>query len=108
MSRALTSRADSRFLRLLSASLVVWAWSQPALAQHASALESPALVNPLLAALLASSRPFAVSIPPHVDTVAPLRIGVEPAAMRRPTVLPALYVSFAALQALDAHSTLSA
>lgn len=108
MSLALPSRAQSRFLRLFSASLVVCAWSQPALAQHAIALESPALVNASLAALLASSRPFAVSIPPHVDTVAPLRIGVEPAAIRRPAVLPVLYVSFAALQALDAHSTLTA
>src|SRR3954447_24406582 len=108
MSRALPFRAQSRFLRLIPVTLLVCAWSHPALAQHAIALESPALVSASLAALLASSRPFAVSIPPRVQTVSPLRNNIQPAAMRRPAVLPALYVSFAALQALDAHSTLSA
>jgi hypothetical protein len=108
MSRAFPLRARSRFLRLVPVTLLVCAWSHPALAQHAIALESPALVSASLAALLASSRPFGVSIPPRVATVSPLGNSVQPVAMGRPAILPALYVSFAALQALDAHSTLAA
>ena len=108
MSRTLPFRVQSRFLRLFAVTLLAWAWSHPALAQHEVALESPSLVSASLAALLASSRPFAESIPPRVETVSPLGNSVQPAAMRRPAILPPLYVSFAALQALDAHSTLAA
>jgi hypothetical protein len=99
-----------RPLRALLACVVVLGctWPQPASAQHAT-IEAPALVNASLAALLSSSQPFGPSVPPRVGTIAPLHAeGIEPRSPRRPAVLPALYVSFALLQGLDAHSTLSA
>ena len=88
--------------------LVVCTWPHPASAQH-GALEAPALVNASLAALLSSSEPFVRSTPPRVGTIDPLRAERLAAdSPSRPAALPALYISFAVLQGLDAHSTLTA
>ena len=90
-----------------SLAVIMCAWSPPVWAQHAT-LESPAPVNPSLAVLLSSS-PFFHPVSPRVSVVAPLgEGGIEPYRPSRPAALPALYVSFAVLQGLDAHSTLSA
>jgi hypothetical protein len=110
MSSAWMSVRASRSALVVSAAVVVCAWSHPALAQPATTLESPALVQASLAALLASSRPFGPSTPPRVTAIPPLHAGrfdSQPPG-RRPAALPALYVSFAVLQGLDAHSTLTA
>jgi hypothetical protein len=78
-------------------------------AAQQSTLEAPALVNASLAAILASGRPFGQSVPPRVGTIPPLHAEPrEPGSLRRPAALPALYASFAVLQGLDAHSTLTA
>jgi hypothetical protein len=90
--------------------VVVCTWPVVASAEHAK-LESPALVTASLAALLSSSQPFARSAPPRVGTIAPLqavRVETDSPFVRRPAVLPILYLSFALLQGLDAHSTLAA
>lgn len=95
--------------RALLAGVVVLAcaWPYAASAQHGP-LEPPALVNATLAALLSTPDPFRRSVPPRVGTIAPLDIErFEPDPQRRPGALPALYVSFAVLQGLDAHSTLT-
>ena len=90
-----------------SLAVIMCAWSPSAWAQHAT-LESPAPINPSLAVLL-SSPPFFHSVPPRVGVVGPLGGDrIEPHRPSRPAALPALYVSFAVLQGLDAHSTLSA
>lgn len=92
--------------RALLAGVVVLAcaWPHAASAQHGP-FEPPALVNASLAALLSTPGPFGRSVPPRVGTVAPLDVESRPP--RRPAALPALYVSFAVLQGLDAHSTLT-
>jgi Domain of unknown function (DUF5658) len=78
-------------------------------AAEQNTLEAPALVNASLAALLSSGQPFGQSVPPRVGTIPPLHAERrEPGSLRRPAALPALYASFAVLQGLDAHSTLSA
>ena len=88
--------------------LVACTWPHPASAQH-GALEAPALVNASLAALLSSSEPFVRSTPPRVGTIDPLRAErLAAGSPSRPAALPALYISFAVLQGLDAHSTLTA
>jgi hypothetical protein len=88
--------------------LVACAWPHAASAQHAT-LEAPAVVSASLASLLSSSKPFGQSAPPRVGTIPPLHAGgTEPRPAGRPAALPALYVSFGVLQALDAHSTLAA
>jgi hypothetical protein len=82
--------------------------AHPALAQQ-PAIESPALVNGSLVAMLAAGRPFAHHMPPQVRPVAPIESRhSERYNSRRPAALPALYASFTVLQALDVHSTLSA
>ena len=99
-----------RSLCTILAAAVVLACSLPdaASAQHAP-FESPALVNASLVALVSSSQPFGLSAPPRVGTIAPLQAApIEPGSLRRPPALPALYLSFAVLQGLDAHSTLAA
>jgi Domain of unknown function (DUF5658) len=88
--------------------LLACTWPHPASAQQA-ALEAPAHVNASLAALLTSSQPFVRSAPPRVGTIEPLhaeRLAAD--SPSRPAALPALYISFAVLQGLDAHSTLTA
>jgi hypothetical protein len=96
-------------------SVIVWAfglavaWPGPADAQHAVALESPAFVNDSLVTLVSTSEPFDRTPPPSIGAVALPPAGhAEPAVPGRPPALPALYVSFAALQALDVHSTMTA
>ena len=107
MSSPLWRPCSSRFAVLAPIALLACAWPQPAAAQHA--LESPVPLNASLAALLVSSPPFATAIQPRVGTIAPLgEHRVEPGRAGRPAALPALYASFAALQALDVHSTLTA
>jgi hypothetical protein len=95
---------------LASVTVVACAWAYPASAQPATTLESPALVNASLSALLVSSQPFGRSMPPHVGAIAPLGADHAEAqgAARRPAALPLLYASFVVLQGLDAHSTLTA
>jgi hypothetical protein len=98
----------SRWILLAPVAVILSAWAQPAFAQHAT-FESPALVDASLAVVLSSSRPFHALVPPHVAAVAPLDARrFEPPRTHRPASLPALYVSFAVLQGLDAHSTLTA
>jgi Domain of unknown function (DUF5658) len=88
--------------------VLVCTWTQPVFAQNA-AIEEPALVNASLAALLASYQPFGRSIKPRVGTIDPIHVEpLEPASPGRPAALPSLYISFAVLQGLDAHSTMTA
>jgi hypothetical protein len=108
MSSPSSRSCSSRFAVLAPIVLLAGAWPHPAVAQHVM-LESPAHVNASFATLLVSSPPFTPAIPPRVGTIPPLgEHGVEPRPARRPAALPALYASFALLQALDAHSTLTA
>jgi hypothetical protein len=88
--------------------LVVCTCANSAAAEQ-NTLEAPALVNASLAALLSSGQPFGQSVPPRVGTIPPLHAERrESGSLRRPAALPALYASFAVLQGLDAHSTLTA
>jgi uncharacterized protein DUF5658 len=82
-------------------------WAAPAAAQHAVPIESPGIVSASVVALLPASEPVAPFELPRIDTTTELRsFQVEPPAPRRPAALTPLYVSFAALQALDLHSTM--
>jgi hypothetical protein len=82
-------------------------WAAPAAAQHAVPTESPGIANASVVALLSTSEPLAPFEPPLMDTSAELTaVQVEPPPQRRPAALTPLYVSFAALQALDLHSTM--
>jgi Domain of unknown function (DUF5658) len=94
--------------RLLAGVVVLaCAWPHPASAQQGP-IEPPALLTASFAALLSTPGPFGPSVQPRVGTNAPLDVEpFEPGPLRRPAALPALYVSFAVLQALDAHSTLT-
>jgi hypothetical protein len=99
----------SRSAVIASAAAIVCACSQPAFGQHAVTLESPARVTAALAALLSATPSFSRPAPPRLTAIAPLPgSGVPSPSPRRPAALPALYVSFAVLQGLDAHSTLTA
>jgi hypothetical protein len=85
------------------------AWAAPAAAQHPVPIDSPEIVNGPFIALLSTSEPFVRIAPPRIDGVAPMpALRAERAVLRRPAALPALYGSFAALQALDVHSTIKA
>jgi hypothetical protein len=107
MSSPPSRSRSSRFAVLAPIVLLAGAWPHPAAAQDVM-LESPAHVNASLATLV-SSPPFTPAIPPRVGTIPPLaEHRVEPQRAGRPSALPALYASFAVLQALDAHSTLTA
>jgi hypothetical protein len=81
---------------------------RPAGAQEAVPVDLPAFVTPALVALVPSEA-FIRGALTRVEGVQPIRAsGVGTAALRRPAALPALYISFATLQALDVHSTLTA
>jgi Domain of unknown function (DUF5658) len=73
-------------------------------AQHVP-LEPPAIVFPSLIALV-PSQPFVGAALAPVEIVAPVAPPINTVELRRPRALPPLYVSFAALQALDLHSTM--
>ena len=108
MLRVTFGSGCSRRALFAGVGLLVCTWPHPASAQRPT-FESPVLVNASLGALLSSSQPFGLSAPPRVGTIAPLHPArVEAGSLRRPAALPALYLSFAVLQGLDAHSTLTA
>jgi Domain of unknown function (DUF5658) len=69
--------------------------------------ESPAIVFPALVALV-PSQPFVGAALAPVEIVAPVAPPINTVELRRPRALPPLYVSFAALQALDVHATMKA
>jgi hypothetical protein len=70
-------------------------------------LEPPAIVFPSLVALV-PSQPFVGAALAPVEIVAPGAPPIETVELRRPGALLPLYVSFAALQALDVHATMTA
>jgi hypothetical protein len=82
-------------------------WAQP----HGTG-DAPLLVEASLAAILGATEAIVPEPPPRTPALdLPRewrRISQDPPRADRPLVLPALYVSFGALQALDAHSTLRA
>ena len=73
-------------------------------AQHVP-FEPPAIVFPSLVALV-PSQPFVGAALAPVEIVAPVAPPSNTVELRRPRALPPLYISFAALQALDVHATL--
>jgi len=101
------SRSPSRLLAPIL--LLVLASSPAAFAEQAT-IESPAAsLNILLSTMLSSPASFARVVPPRLTAVPPLEPGpVDGNRAQRPRSLPPLYAAFAVLQALDAHSTLSA
>ena len=96
---------------LLAAVLLVAAPAAVFAQQHAIA-DAPLLVDASLAAILGATETIQPEPPPRIPAFdLPRewrRISRDSLRTDRPGVLPALYVSFGALQALDAHSTLRA
>jgi hypothetical protein len=91
--------------------LVVLAGVSPARAQQHATADSPLLVEASLAAIIGASDDLEPQPPPApapFELPRQWRAAQAPSRTDRPLVLPALYVSFGALQALDAHSTLRA
>jgi hypothetical protein len=105
-----SSRPAVRFTAAVLA-LVALAGASPAMAQQHTAVDSPLLVEASLAAIIGATddlEPQAPPAPAPFELPRQWRAAEAPSRTDRPRVLPALYVSFGALQALDAHSTLRA
>jgi hypothetical protein len=95
--------------RLLAPILLLVLASSPAAFAEQATIESPASLNILLSTMQSSPVSFARVAPPRLAAVPPLEPGpVDGNRAQRPRSLPPLYAAFAVLQALDAHSTLSA
>ncbi|SRR5712691_7102493 len=83
-----------------SAAIVILSLSLSGLPAHAAAADN----GKPPAASAAENRPSAPSLGGDVDwSLPPVQFGPSPS--KRPSALPALYVSLAALQAFDAYST---
>jgi hypothetical protein len=87
-------------------------WAPPAGAQPTVPMGSPAAPAELQA-VIDTSLPFSAPASPEASPVtatdaATRFVSADPLPTRRPPSLPVLYGSFAVLQALDIHSTLSA
>jgi Domain of unknown function (DUF5658) len=109
------SSASQKVRWLLAAALLVAlsAAVPPASAQQHAVADSPLLVEASLAAIIGATESVEPAPPPRAASPEMPRPGwprtaLAPAQSDRPLVLPALYVTFGALQALDAHSTLRA
>ena len=92
--------------------VVLVAAPAPVRAQPHAMADAPLLVDASLAAILGATETVLPEPPPRAPAFdlppAWRRAAQDPPRADRPVVLPALYVSFSALQALDAHSTLRA
>lgn len=103
------SRASHSPPLLLAPILFLVLASSPAAFAQQPTVAPPASLNIVLSAMLSTPFSFARVAPPRLAAIAPLEPGpVEKHRAERPRSLPALYVAFAVLQGLDAHSTLSA
>ena len=104
-----SSRPAVRFTAAVL-TVVAFAGASPATAQP-HAVDSPLLIEASLAAIIGATENLEPQPPPApapFELPRQWRAPQAPSRTDRPRVLPALYVSFGALQALDAHSTLRA